>query len=398
MQYSILLVLFSLFHIGLAATVEARQDDHYWMQDRQTGCLIWNGRSTSEICGGRFCAKKEKISASWSGRCEGERAQGTGTLTWYIDGIKYLDEEFTDSNGLIMFGGRETASDAIGLGIIRFEITHCEPKSFAPSYRVIRGDVIPELNLASRVVTEKLLSLAEQTVWRDCPIITRSLWEDRKTEDRTNIVVQLYQGGQKLVRARSYERDAPDKSKNRVVFENPLKSLKRKRRTIRVWQEYSNDATSKLLRNANARLAADKKQRKSELERKRQEAAQRTHNARKEAARIRRAAFEMQTGIKVWPSGKELKVNPFPFKGKVIGLKAEFERMLSETDALLSFTHSSEKIILAKAPYKKLRRSGPVVLAGRLLGKVGPALSMELAGIYFCSDRKCSKMFYGVTQ
>jgi hypothetical protein len=70
-------------------------------------------------------------------------------------------------------------------------------------------------------------------------------------------------------------------------------------------------------------------------------------------------------GIEAFSSVQELAANPFPFRGRTIGLSVAFGRMVSESEALFS---SNGELIVARVPSTAFRGTESVILAVKVIG------------------------------
>jgi len=114
------------------------------------------------------------------------------------------------------------------------------------------------------------------------------------------------------------------------------------------------------------------------------------------------SSFVSQFGVQILATGKELKelaVNPFLFQNKVIAVRTNFIRMLSEREAV--FSDGALNLIITAVPPTQFRGDEPVVLAVKILGtksaKIvnGGEIVMpygEYVGIHMCTQ-KCMEFY-----
>jgi clan AA aspartic protease (TIGR02281 family) len=109
------------------------------------------------------------------------------------------------------------------------------------------------------------------------------------------------------------------------------------------------------------------------------------------------AKFGSQYGVVAWPDTQALTANPFPYKGKVIGTRANFTRMLSENEALFG-----DLIItnVASTQFTDVDRPSVVIfkIDGLRVLKVGLGGEVSVpfgrfVGVYFCTDGDCKDFF-----
>ena len=74
-------------------------------------------------------------------------------------------------------------------------------------------------------------------------------------------------------------------------------------------------------------------------------------------------------GIETWVEPAQLMKNPYFFKGSLVGMVINFDRMLSANEAV--FTRDGSKIFVSGVPKTLFRGNEPVVLAGRVMGNKG---------------------------
>lgn len=357
----------------------ARTTQQSWIADEQTGCKVFN------------LYPKQNQSISWSGKCVDGLAYGYGILQWHQNGIKSFEEEFTSKNGAMMQHGVAVAT--VDTSSVDFEPTKCQKDrkdkqgvQWFESYRIVKGDVSMDIDLGQPKVVEKILSIAEQIAWRECPAKS-SLYN---AVDYSNVNVELYQNNELAVWARSYPKNMID----------PRQSTKEGT----VWGEFRNLVFNKRVAEYNKSYEEVKK--KNEEETRRNEEKKRTVEEENRKLEISKQydSFMSKYGIQEWPAPETVSTNPFIFEGKIVAIVADFEEMLSATQGIFLIGHFIDArdtpIIVSSIPKGILSKKGTVVLAGRGLGKTvleGPLGAMkiphvEFVGIHFCSNLRCSEI------
>jgi hypothetical protein len=84
-----------------------------------------------------------------------------------------------------------------------------------------------------------------------------------------------------------------------------------------------------------------------------------------------KARKEVKTdlGIQTWVDPSQLTRNPYFFKGSLVGMMIQFDRMLSQNEAV--FTRSGAEIFVSGVPPSLFQTKEMVVLAGRVVGNKG---------------------------
>ncbi len=106
-----------------------------------------------------------------------------------------------------------------------------------------------------------------------------------------------------------------------------------------------------------------------------------------------RKKVKTDLGIQIWVDPSQLTRNPYFFKGSLVGMVIQFDRMLSQTEAV--FTRPSAEIFVSGVPPTLFQTKEMVVLAGRVIGNKGvisptgseallPAL--DYVGAYKCGS------------
>ncbi|MDP2755165.1 MAG: hypothetical protein Q8P40_12360 [Nitrospirota bacterium] len=343
------------------------------------GCKVWNP------------FPKPNESVTWSGECVDGKAHGYGVLQWYENRIKTLRQEFTPTNGVRMEDGVAVAT--VESSTITFQIIECRKErkdkqgiQWYNSFRVVRGDVSKDVDLGHPIVVKKILSMAEQFVWGECPA-KAPFSDDVKL---SNVNVKLYQNNQLAVRARSY----PEMIGG-ITYDDKTE-----------WRELDNYVLKKRLAEAKAAQRAEE-QRAIEAKKKAEEEKRRlelvTKKAREEKekmeARKRFDEFVKKNGVKEWPSVDSLSANPFVYEGKTVAIVVEFAEMLTPTQGL--FLKGSQPFVVSNIPKGLFTSEKKVVLAGRGLGKTEVKLPLfgevsvphlKFVGVHFCKDWGCNEI------
>jgi hypothetical protein len=357
--------------LSLLAHIAKAAEPNWITTDK--GCKVWNPYP------------KPNESVTWSGKCIDGKAHGYGVLQWYRDGFKTLRQEFTPTSGARMENGIAIAT--VESSSVNFQITECQKErkdkqgvQWYESFRVVRGDVTKDIDLGHPIVVEKILSMAEQFVWRECPAKAPF----SANVSLSNVNVYLYQNNELAVRARSYP-----KMIGGVTHYDKTE-----------WREFSNYVLKKRLAEVEAMRRAEEQKaiearKKIEEEKKRLEMEAKKAREDRERIEIRKryAEFVKKNGVQAWPSCEELSTNPFVFEGKTVAIVAYFERMLSATKGLFRIFFSggsSEAVAVSNIPKGLFRKEGQVVLAGRVLGRTEGILHLEFVGVYFCKNTGCS--------
>jgi hypothetical protein len=138
----------------------------------------------------------------------------------------------------------------------------------------------------------------------------------------------------------------------------------------------------------------------SEKEQAAQERA-RQAQLRRERVAVAKAKIAADFGIQSWVSTDQLIANPFAYKNSVVAVMVQFDRMISESDALFVSPYVQHVLHVSKVPSTMFRGSENVVLAGRVTGKriLKNALGMEVdipsleyVGVYNCANNTCQEL------
>ena len=109
-----------------------------------------------------------------------------------------------------------------------------------------------------------------------------------------------------------------------------------------------------------------------------------------------RAAFISKYGVQTWTNQQLISANPFPYRDKIVALRADFHKMISATEALFG-----DLIVTDINPTQFTRVDQPTVIAisiGGLRPMKGPFGEINLpygkfVGAYLCSAQNCADFF-----
>ena len=267
-----------------------------------------------------------------------------------------------------------------------FNVTVCAKVG---SYRNVRGDVPPQIDLSVDETTKAILAQAAQFAQANCPKdpeqpppqanmhprdwLHGEEWRRKWFQTNfpnlvgrslANIDVNLYQGEKDhKVHARNYDTYQLD------------------------WREYTN-------RPLKARLRAEAEKRSAE-EQARREAQQRAEQTRlakeqadREAARQNRwNEFVRRYGIQEMVDANALTVNPFAYQGKTVAVHTQFERMVSPDTGLFA-----GNIMVTGLPRDLFKAQNIVVLVGRVMGISGQVPQLKFVAVHLCRDYGCSDL------
>jgi uncharacterized protein YecT (DUF1311 family) len=115
-----------------------------------------------------------------------------------------------------------------------------------------------------------------------------------------------------------------------------------------------------------------------------------------QAKQALRVKIQADLGIQTWVDFSQLNANPFVFKGSVVGIFANFDHMISESEAL--FAVGGSGVYVTHVPPAMFRGQEYVILAGRVTGNHSvkgafgqdvnvPAL--EYVGVFNCAQNAC---------
>lgn len=334
-----------------------------WVKDSTKGCLILNPYP------------QPNETAAWSGSCVGGKAEGTGEIVWYMDGIPRQTWKLAGENGVTMVAGKETSN--VSPNDARFELISCDQG--ISGYRAIRAFVKKDFALwHQETVAIPVLNMAADFAQARCPT--------KKGFD--NITVGVY-----------YEGDQPQASSMQTgsVKENyqfRARSSNGKwgeldNRALRNWDQPQKQNYATLL----ARRQADTQMR----ERTTREAREReqVENAHR-IVRERYNAFIKKNSVSQFIDTNALEANPFIYEGKIIAVEMRFSEMLTVDRAIF------EGILVSGVPGNLFTaKDTKVVLAGKVLGKTpiktpfGGEMNvphLRFVGVHICVNYACSDL------
>ena len=138
------------------------------------------------------------------------------------------------------------------------------------------------------------------------------------------------------------------------------------------------------------RLSADQQQQQAQMQ------AQQAAIARGNL----RSSFTSQNRVQSWPTDATLVANPFAYKGQVVALPVDFERMMSENEAVFR-GHANGQLIVSNVPTTKFRGAESLILAvldrglRTIRGATGEISvpDLQYVGSYICRQGGCSDFF-----
>lgn len=149
------------------------------------------------------------------------------------------------------------------------------------------------------------------------------------------------------------------------------------------------------------REAAAVERKRREEERKRKEEEQRRALADKaKASRQVFVDFTSRAKIELWPNVGDLRANPYIFRGKIVGVRASFDTMVAENEALFT---AGGPIHIAGVPTTRFQHAGmQVLLAARvagikqieMMGTKLPAPHLEYVDTYLCRLSDCEDALF----
>jgi hypothetical protein len=140
---------------------------------------------------------------------------------------------------------------------------------------------------------------------------------------------------------------------------------------------------------------------REEAERKaRQEREAAAADAAAKAANARRALrveFSSKHAVEAWVSPRALMANPFPYKGKVVAVPADFLQMVSENEAifgdlLVTGVGSTQFTVVGRPSILAVRIQGFRAVRVPLAGEVNLP-SGQLVGVHFCARPGCPDVY-----
>jgi hypothetical protein len=137
------------------------------------------------------------------------------------------------------------------------------------------------------------------------------------------------------------------------------------------------------------------------MELKRQEQIRRQEAAQQAIEQQSREKYNEITkgmGIDTLIGSDVLIANPFLYEGKVVGLRTQFDEMISRDEGLFD----GGRLLVSSVPTEMFRQRAEIFLAGRVLGKKpidtpmgGKMLlpHLDYVGTYLCQQSRCNEVF-----
>jgi len=111
-----------------------------------------------------------------------------------------------------------------------------------------------------------------------------------------------------------------------------------------------------------------------------------------------RKKLESDLGIQKWIEPGELARNPYFYKGQVVGMVIEFDRKISEDEAV--FAQSEAQVFVSGTPHNMFANQQMVLLVGRVVGNKGvidPSGNEELMpALDYLGASNCEKACAGL--
>jgi hypothetical protein len=360
--------------------------------------------------------QQKNVDNEWKGRCMAGKAEGTGLLKWYSEGIEFLTEDFTERNGAVVKQGVATAMDSILTTASKWEATCNEmPVNYSNGeageliQNYIVNDLSPEISLGLRVVVDRLLSMAEEIARKPKECKIKSMYHGRKTF--LEIEFRIRQNGRALFFAR-YSNNGWESTgggfQNLVFSDIQRKALERWAEEKARREAEHNAAMEKVRREVEEARAREEAARVAEAQRARLEAErarlaeqQRQTNERAAASLAQYNEFVKRAGIQDWPSLDDLVANPFAYEGKTIGLWGSFSQMVARDRGIFA-----GKVLLSSLPIDAVKNGAQTLVAGKVLGnefvdtpfggKV-PLPLLKFVDIYKCQQTNCEDTMFWKT-
>lgn len=312
----------------------------------------------------------------WFGECKDGHAHGTGTTRWYKDGILNYEQDYSRTNGLV----RSQGKPEIVVDIIDKKIT-LTPGSCdrIAGYRSVRVEADPSLALYNTLIVRYIINNRSQRLaWQHCP-----------TGSYSNVDINVYVHGNRIIHARSYppvEGPTNINNTNWAEFDNQTW----RQRIAKYDQDYQREAFAR---------QQEKQQRAQQQARQHAELQKQSIAQAKQAVR---SNFVSKFGAQQLVNEQTLTTNPFVYKDKVIGVHTAFGRMIAADEAL--FYHDGvgmRAIVVSGVPATRFTSATPVVLAMKVRGTKaiktagGEAVLPhgEYVGIFECRQSSCSEFY-----
>jgi hypothetical protein len=228
----------------------------------------------------------------------------------------------------------------------------------------VKGDVPPHINLTPEATAVALLEKGKALGLRTC------------TTKPGGIGVDLYQGDTRMVGYYFHWSTGYSFIRGRGSF-----------------GEYYNKGASELAQEQERqRQVEEAARREAEARRAREQQAA----AQQEAQRLL-AEFTQKNRITDWPNGQALQTNPFIYEGKVIGVLAHFERMISATSGVFYLPPQGwgpgTSLVISDIPKGLLTTQVLTKVAATVEGlNADGVVQLKYRDLLVCGDQACEKI------
>jgi peptidoglycan hydrolase-like protein with peptidoglycan-binding domain len=360
--------------------------------------------------------QQKNVENEWKGGCRAGKAEGTGLLKWYSEGIEFLTEDFTERNGAVVKQGVAAAMDSTLTTASKWDATCNEiPVNYSNGesgelvQNYIVNDLSPEISLGLRVVVDRLLSMAEEIARKPKECKIKSMYHGRKTF--LEIEFRIRQNGRAVFFARYSNNNWENTAggfQNQVFSDTQRKAFERwsGEKARREAEHYA--AMEKVRREVEEARAREEAARVAEAQRAQRESErarlaeqQRQINERAAASLVQYNEFVKRAGIQDWPSLDDLVANPFAYEGKTIGLWGSFSQMVARDRGIFA-----GKVLLSSLPIDAVKNGAQTLVAGKVLGnelvdtpfggKI-PLPLLKFVDIYKCQQTNCEDAMFWKT-
>jgi hypothetical protein len=330
--------------------------------------------------------------------CLKGRMEGVGRIRMRKDGITTLVFDIEDKSGLAMHNGRITLS--ILPQDFPFELTRCvkNPQTATGVVRVPDALALHYQDLADSVIVTGLRKL-----YASCPAPPPTMAasnpgnelyvvRDSVLEIRPASAIHYKLSGEQLFADfcsnRGYQpilncrRVSPALVQHRHLIDS-----------IAAFEASEIESLARQQRAAAEIVAARRRaEQDAAVEKTRVDLERKASSDR--AARY--AAFIRANGISESVDIQTLAANPFPYRGKVIGVLVSFESMRDATSAWFN----GHELLVTAVPSTTFRNRAQVFLAGRVVGTTVIVVmatqvtipQMQYVGAYFCKEIGCAEL------
>jgi hypothetical protein len=310
----------------------------------------------------------------WNGECKDGFASGTGVARWFKEGLLNYEQEYVRTNGLIRVKGEPQVDRQVIDKNIKITMGSCDPSI---GYRGVRVDASPELALYNRNVSAYIVNMRAQVfAWEKCPAGNRY----------DNVDINVYVNGREAIHARSYGQVPGPTAPERTV-----------------WQEYNNQPFAQRIMTYDDAFRRASYERQAESQRRVQEEARRQAAAEQQrlaqAKQAVRGKFTADFSVTEFVRNDIFASNPFIYKTKVVGISAQFVRMVAEDEAV--FRSGDQYLIIDRVPATRFSGSPQVVLAIKGAGTkqtsaLGAPLTLpsgSFVGAFSCRMANCTDFY-----